>query len=399
MKATRQPSLRRGALNLLLVFSSIALAAPAFAQQAATEKAPEPDAVQRTVTRARALAAVGKLAAAAAELESLRTSTADESAREVARILLVSIFIEMPDYTRASALLEEAYKARQPHSEAAARSYYALAGQAVRSVRAHVERYRTFGINVAEAGDLPAEAVGDLEQLRALLERVFDQAKTIREEEGKSSADGHAAHATALIEDAANARLRITRGESDRARWQQEVSEARQRLVASETRIGKISDAPVVQVASLTPVAPSAAANAPASQPSKSKSSGKERGAPEAARPAPSPIQLTAATRPAAGAEAGKGGPLAIGPLNARAEKKVDPSYPQTAKMARISGVVTVHVVVDEKGMVESIEKADGPMLLQAAAAQAVRRWKFRPTVVDGQPVRVSGYINFNFSL
>jgi protein TonB len=56
-------------------------------------------------------------------------------------------------------------------------------------------------------------------------------------------------------------------------------------------------------------------------------------------------------------------------------------------------------VVVDETGAVASIQKTSGPSLLQQAAVEAARRWKFRPTMVDGQPVRVVGFINFNFAL
>ena len=69
------------------------------------------------------------------------------------------------------------------------------------------------------------------------------------------------------------------------------------------------------------------------------------------------------------------------------------------AKSARITGVVTVHLVVDEKGAVAAIERASGPQLLQQAATEAARRWRFRPTLIAGQPVRVTGYINFNFAL
>ena len=77
----------------------------------------------------------------------------------------------------------------------------------------------------------------------------------------------------------------------------------------------------------------------------------------------------------------------------------VSPSYPQLARAARVSGVVTVFIVVNERGEVESVERAEGPTQLQQAASDAARRWKFAPTVIDGQPVRVTGYLSFNFSL
>ena len=81
------------------------------------------------------------------------------------------------------------------------------------------------------------------------------------------------------------------------------------------------------------------------------------------------------------------------------ATQKVNPSYPQTARMAHITGLVTVYLEIDENGVVKTVNSTNGPQLLRQAAEDAARRWKFRPTVVDGQPVRVQGFINFNFTL
>jgi len=81
-------------------------------QPAASENnsaaAAETEAAQKRLGRARSLAAIGRLAAAASELETLRASSKDESVREVSRVLLMAIFVEMPDYTRAAALYGEA---------------------------------------------------------------------------------------------------------------------------------------------------------------------------------------------------------------------------------------------------------------------------------------------------
>ena len=415
MKGTR---ILRGARFATSAAFSLALIFAAHtnlrAQQAPAEAAPEADVVQRRVTRARALAAVGKLAAAAQDLEQLRTTTADDSVRDVAGILLMNIYVEMPDYARAHALLEEAFKGRASRSEAAMRSHYALAGQTVGSVRAHVERYRAFGINVVDE-DLPTEAKSDLEQMRALLERVWEQARAVREEDQNGAGVGgdRGADATALIEEAANVRLRLARGDEERARWRKEVSEARQRLVAGETRIAKVSDiiaaaapAASVPVAGVYgPPAPSAGSGAPAkTAPRERAASASKKTAPAAAaaphESAPRPDVPAESAKPADGASAQKpGGPFSVGSLQGLAAKKVAPSYPSLAKSARISGVVTVFLVVDESGTVESVQRADGPAHLQSAATDAVRRWKFRQTLIDGQPVRVSGYINFNFSL
>jgi periplasmic protein TonB len=65
----------------------------------------------------------------------------------------------------------------------------------------------------------------------------------------------------------------------------------------------------------------------------------------------------------------------------------------------RATGVVKVEVTIDENGEVTQIQKASGPTLLQAAAKDAIRKWKFRPFVRDGQPVKAIGFVNFNFAL
>ena len=65
----------------------------------------------------------------------------------------------------------------------------------------------------------------------------------------------------------------------------------------------------------------------------------------------------------------------------------------------RMTGIVKVEVVVDEEGKVTEVQNTDGPTLLQAAAQDAVRKWKFRPFTRDGEPVKAMGFVSFNFSL
>ncbi|HEV2860684.1 MAG TPA: energy transducer TonB [Pyrinomonadaceae bacterium] len=358
----------------------------------------EAEAVQRRLERARALAAIGRLAAAATELESLRATSGDESVRDVARLLLMSIFVEMPDYTRAAALLDEAFKARAGGraGDATSHAYFAVAGQTVIAVRTHLDRYRNFGVNVADASDLPAEAGSDLDQLRVLLERVVTQAREIRGEQANARDTG-ALDATALLEDAATVRMRVPRNEQDRARWQTEVSEARQHLLASETRIASISDLPPARPAPATATATDKN-NAQKTDP---KRAGKQ-GQPPAAQPTPAAAATTASAPPPtpspAPANSGAGNVVAVGSLVSKARQRVSPSYPAIARAARATGTVTVFLVVDEKGEVVSVERADGPVQLRTAATDAARRWKFNPTVVNGEPVRVSGYLSFNFA-
>ena len=65
----------------------------------------------------------------------------------------------------------------------------------------------------------------------------------------------------------------------------------------------------------------------------------------------------------------------------------------------RATGVVTVEVVVDEAGEVSEIQNTNGPAILQSAAKDAVKRWKFKPFIRDGQPVKATGFVSFNFAL
>jgi protein TonB len=81
------------------------------------------------------------------------------------------------------------------------------------------------------------------------------------------------------------------------------------------------------------------------------------------------------------------------------ATERINPSYPLIAKQARITGVVTVYLEVDENGKVTTVHRTNGPTLLKQPAEDAARRWKFKPTVIEGHPVRVLGFINFNFML
>ncbi|HEV2860293.1 MAG TPA: TonB family protein [Pyrinomonadaceae bacterium] len=87
------------------------------------------------------------------------------------------------------------------------------------------------------------------------------------------------------------------------------------------------------------------------------------------------------------------------GVLNGKAVSKPAPDYPPIAKAARASGTVIVRVVVGESGRVEKAEAISGHPLLQEAAVAAAREARFSPTLLSGQPVKVSGFITYNFVL
>jgi protein TonB len=91
--------------------------------------------------------------------------------------------------------------------------------------------------------------------------------------------------------------------------------------------------------------------------------------------------------------------PVSGGVLNGIAISLPSPSYPETARRLRASGIVTVEVVVDETGKVISAVATSGPALLRDVAVQAALRARFSPTKLSGQPVKVSGLINYKFAL
>lgn len=87
------------------------------------------------------------------------------------------------------------------------------------------------------------------------------------------------------------------------------------------------------------------------------------------------------------------------GVLNGKALRKPLPDYPRPAKKARASGTVVVQITVDEEGNVISAKAISGHSLLHAAAEDAARHAKFSPTLLCGNPVKVTGVITYNFAL
>jgi Ca-activated chloride channel family protein len=91
--------------------------------------------------------------------------------------------------------------------------------------------------------------------------------------------------------------------------------------------------------------------------------------------------------------------PLNVGQLNAKALSLPKPLYPAMGKQLKIEGVVRVAVLVDESGKVVSARAESGHAMLRVAAINAARQARFAPTLVSGQPVPVSGFITYTFSL
>lgn len=79
--------------------------------------------------------------------------------------------------------------------------------------------------------------------------------------------------------------------------------------------------------------------------------------------------------------------------------RKVAPVYPQLARSMRIQGVVRFEAVIGKNGAVRDLKFVSGPRALEQAASDAVKKWVYRPTMLDGRPVEVSTQIEINFTL
>jgi protein TonB len=88
---------------------------------------------------------------------------------------------------------------------------------------------------------------------------------------------------------------------------------------------------------------------------------------------------------------------ISKGVVNGSAVSLPKPAYPAAARAVNAKGSVNVAIVISKDGDVISASAVSGHPLLRAAAEGAARRARFRPTLLSGQPVEVSGVIVYNF--
>lgn len=113
-------------------------------------------------------------------------------------------------------------------------------------------------------------------------------------------------------------------------------------------------------------------------------------------KPTTSPTSLT--TQPVSGSESESAKPAEGGMLNSKAIDLPKANYPAEAKKAHVSGQVQVQVLVDETGKVTSAEALFGPESLRQAAVDAAKLARFKPMIVDGVAVKVSGILTYDFA-
>lgn len=83
----------------------------------------------------------------------------------------------------------------------------------------------------------------------------------------------------------------------------------------------------------------------------------------------------------------------------AKLVNRVQPMYPPLARQTRISGTVKLHAIIGKDGTVQQLNVESGHPLLVQAALDAVRQWRYQPTLLNGEPVDVDTEIDVIFSL
>jgi TonB family protein len=94
-------------------------------------------------------------------------------------------------------------------------------------------------------------------------------------------------------------------------------------------------------------------------------------------------------------------GPKRMNPavIGAQIRKQPQPSYPPEARARRIQGRVRFAAIIGKDGKIRDLQLVSGPLALYEASREAVLKWEYRPTTVEGKPVDVSTEIDVNFTL
>jgi protein TonB len=79
--------------------------------------------------------------------------------------------------------------------------------------------------------------------------------------------------------------------------------------------------------------------------------------------------------------------------------RKVPPAYPPLARQARIQGVVVLQAQISKEGNIENLQLISGHPMLAPAAIEAVKQWKYKPYLLNGEPVEVDTQVQVNFTL
>jgi periplasmic protein TonB len=78
---------------------------------------------------------------------------------------------------------------------------------------------------------------------------------------------------------------------------------------------------------------------------------------------------------------------------------KVQPNYPPLARQARIQGAVQLQALISKQGTIENLRVISGHPMLSPSAIDAVKQWRYKPYILNGEPVEVETQITVNFTL
>jgi TonB family protein len=127
-----------------------------------------------------------------------------------------------------------------------------------------------------------------------------------------------------------------------------------------------------------------------------------------ASTPTTTPASTPVASQPTASQPAAKTPPPPVAPKRLRVDApqqlaklvdRVNPTYPLLARQTQISGAVQMNIVVGKDGRVLSVTPVSGDALLLQSASDAVKQWRYQPTLVNGEPVEVETTVEVDYKL
>jgi len=90
---------------------------------------------------------------------------------------------------------------------------------------------------------------------------------------------------------------------------------------------------------------------------------------------------------------------ISSGVMQGQILQKTQPVYPPIAKAAHMQGTVTLHAIISKTGTIEKLEAISGPEMLKGAALDAVKSWRYKPYLLNGEPTEVDTTVIVNFNL
>jgi protein TonB len=90
---------------------------------------------------------------------------------------------------------------------------------------------------------------------------------------------------------------------------------------------------------------------------------------------------------------------ISQGVMDGNLIRKIEPQYPQMAKIAHMQGDVILQATISRAGNIENLHAVSGPPLLIQAAMDAVKQWKYKPYLLNNEPVEVETTIKVQFHM